>query len=824
MLSVALATLRTRWVSFAGAFLALTLGVGVIAMMTMALTAASTTPFPGPQRFAAAPTVVVPHKTVRLTVDGSPAELPVQRPGSLSPEALTRLAATGRTIPDRTFPARLAEGPSGQVGHAWSASAFTPYRLVAGRAPATAGEIVVGGGGPTLVNRRVRVATATGDGTYTVTGVTAPVWFEHAIFFSDQAAARISPMVDAAVAYGPVGAVRRAAGGATRVLTGDARQEADPDPSGGTDQLSDAQAMAGTSTALGLSVAVFVVIATFAFVTDQRRRELGLLRAIGATPRQVRRTVICEAAIIGVVASAAGCVMGALAVSSLNTWMIDHEVAPPWFTIDVTPVPVLVSFAIGLTSAVLGAAIASRRAVRVRPTEALRDAAVDQRVMTLARWLLCIGLLGLGAYQTMTTVSDNPGDALSVKHYLPAFLPLIGGFALLAPVILKPVARLATWPLRRMGAGSTIVSASALTGGRRTAATVAPIVVALGLATSMLTVQATADDTHNAAMRRQTHVQFTVIPTNATELDPQTVTAIHGIPDADVTVWTSTQIRLATDSDAYIDTLDAQATDPAALTATQHLTPVAGALSNLDDHSVIIDQGTARNHGLRAGDRVKAYLPDGTSVPLRIAAVIQTGVSEETVYLPALHVVGGHATRIDVRARSSATPASVGAALRATVRGQSVQVVPIDRYLDAVRSHQQQETRQAITVILGVALAYSFVAVANTLVMAISGRRREIAALRLAGTTRRQALRFIVAETALVVLLGAILAAVAAGVVVVGQRAALTRLFADAPVSVPWMLTGEITAACGAVAIVVSILSAWRVIQGRVVELADLRE
>jgi putative ABC transport system permease protein len=437
--------------------------------------------------------------------------------------------------------------------------------------------------------------------------------------------------------------------------------------------------------------------------------------------------------------------------------------------------------------------------------------------MTVTRWLLCIGLLGVAAYQTATTISHNPGDALSVKHYLPAFLPLIGGMALLAPVILVPVARLATWPLGRGGAGSMIVRANALTAGRRTAATVAPIVLALGLASSILTIQATADDTHNAAMRRQSRAQFTVIPTGTTELDPRTVTAIRGVPHADVTEWTSIQIRLATDSGAYLDTLDAQATDLTALTATQNLTPVAGSLSHLGGDSLIIDQGTARDHGLRAGDRVKAYLPDGTGVLLRIAAEIQTGAGEGSVYLSARHVTGGHPSRLDVRARSNGTLA----ALRAAVRGQGAQVVPMDRYLDAVRSRQQRETRQAITVILGVALVYSFIAVANTLVIAISGRGREISALRLAGTTRRQALRFIAAESALVVLIGAILAAVAAVLGIAGQRAALTRLLAAPPVSVPWLLICGITAACGGGAIVVSMLSAWRVLRGRVAALAE---
>jgi len=166
----------------------------------------------------------------------------------------------------------------------------------------------------------------------------------------------------------------------------------------------------------------------------------------------------------------------------------------------------------------------------------------------------------------------------------------------------------------------------------------------------------------------------------------------------------------------------------------------------------------------------------------------------------------------------------VGTALRAIARGGDANVAPTGLYLDAVRAEQQQETSQAITVILGVALIYSFIAVANTLVMAISGRRREIAALRLAGTTSWQALWFIVAESVLVIVIGAILAAIATAAVVLGQRAALTRLVADPPVTIHWMVTGEIAAACGAVAIAASLLSAQHLLHGRVAELADLRE
>lgn len=805
-----MATLRVRWVSFAGAFLALTLGSAVIASMAMTLAAATTTPFTGPQRFAEAPTVVITLQTVRLTADGFPIDLPVRRPRGLTADVLAHLATTGRVIPDRTFAVHVSGGPSDQVGHAWSAAAFTPYRLVAGRAPSVAGEIVVGAGDPALVDRAVRVRTDTGSSVYTVTGVTAPVWFEHAVFFTDEVAARISPRVDAAVAYGPVDAVRRNASGATQVLSGDARQAAEPDPSGGSDQLSDAVAMAGTSTALGVSVAVFVVIATFTFVTDQRRRELALLRIVGATPRQVRRMVITEAAVVGVVAAAAGCALGSLLSSALNAWMIDHRVAPPWFTIHVAVLPLLIAFAIGLASALLGAAVASWRAARVRPTEALLDSVVEQRVMTMARWLLSAGLLAAGSFAAGTTIAGHPSRALSVKQYLPTFV-LIGGFALLAPVIFKPIARLATRPLGHLGAGSMVVREAALTAGRRTAAVVAPVVVGLGLAASILAVQASADDTVAAELRRSSRAHFTVVPGETAGIDPQTVAAIRSVPEADVTVWTRTLIHLATVSNSYLDTVDARMVDLSTVSATQHVELVAGSMSRLDNDSVIIDHDLARRNKLSVGDQVKAYLPDGSGVILRIAAETKTGVDGDSVYLSAAHAAGERPTRVDIRANAEA--ATVGAALRAAVRGHDVRVVPTDSYLAAVRSEQQRETRQAMTVIVGIALVYSFIAVANTVVIAASGRMHEIAALSLAGASRRQITRFIAAESILVVLIGATLAAGGAATVIACQRAALSRLAVDVPLSVPWVLLGGITVVCTAIAATASILSVWRMLR-----------
>src|ERR1039457_675665 len=125
--------------------------------------------------------------------------------------------------------------------------------------------------------------------------------------------------------------------------------------------------------------------------------------------------------------------------ATVEIWLKTTRSAPTWFTIHVTAPPLIIAFAVGFASAIVASVASSWRSARVRPTEALRDAAVNRRIMSVPRWLFGVGLLALGVYVGIRTVNNNPSDALTVKNDLPAFVPIIAGFALLAPVILKPV-------------------------------------------------------------------------------------------------------------------------------------------------------------------------------------------------------------------------------------------------------------------------------------------------------------------------------------------------------------------------------------------------
>ncbi|MHA6761763.1 FtsX-like permease family protein [Streptacidiphilus sp. PAMC 29251] len=813
MLSIALATVRTRWVSFVGAFIALALGTALISMMSLALAATIGTPHQGPQRFAAAQTVVVPADP-----RGDPMELPAALPAAL----VAKADAAGATVSDRTFDTAWPNGPADAVGHGWSSAALTPYRLTSGRAPA-ADEIVVGSDSGLRAGRTVQLLTPLGVNHYTVVGVVGQKWFESAVFFADTEAARLSPPVNALAVAAGTGAVRGAVGAGPLVLGGDDRQQADPDPSGGSDALINAQSMAATTAGIAVSVAVFIVIATFAFVVEQRSRELALLRLVGASPRQVRQMVRAEAGLIGVAAALVGCVLGCVGAAWLNSWMIDNGVAPAWFHIGINPIALFVACLLGVGSAVLGAAAVALRASRTRPVSALRESAASGKAMTPVRWILGLGLLAAAVATGLSIAGDSPVYAVNPRKYGMVPLLYVGGLALLAPVLLRPVARIAGWPLSRFGAGSLIVRQNTLNARRRTAAMVTPVVIAVGLVAAMVCMQTSGDHTRVQQARQTSHADLVVLPEVGATLDRSATTALSSLPGATATTVTSAHIYIGDAKGHVLDSLNGKAVAPSAMGTA--LTPqvLEGRLTGLGDDFIVVDSRTAKGDDLTLGQKLTVWLPDSTVTHLVIGAIIQTGLAGDDTYLSSTPVTGALPSMAWVELAPGATTADA-AAVASGLAQQSVQVVPADAYFNAMTAEQKKETQTAAVVILGITVGYSLISVANTLIMAAAGRRREFAALNLAGATRAQILRVVGAESLLAVLIGTLLAAIAGAAVVVTQRLSLRHLISRVPTLIPWAELWQAVALCTAVAVTAGVLSAWRTTRGSSIQAAAARE
>ncbi|MEU3248323.1 ABC transporter permease, partial [Streptomyces sp. NPDC006875] len=473
MLSVALRTLRTRWVTFVGSFLALCLGVALIAVMGLALASSLDAPDRRPERFAAAPVVVKGQDTLEVPTSRGDRRQELARPRAVPADAVAKLRGLGTVVEDRSFAVRAEGGPADLVGHPWSTAAFAPYALDAGRPPEASDEVVVSGGWA-RPGTRVR----TGRGTVRVVGTVAGLGFENAVFYTDARAAELSPHSPQFVVDADAAAVREAVRGSegVQVLTGDARRYADADPGRDGEALTAMNAMFGTAGGVTGFVSVFVVASTFAFAVAQRRREFGLLRTAGAIPGQIRRMVVSEALVVGVLASAAGCVLGSYGAPRLVEWAVDESLAPRWFTLGDYTWPYHMAFWTGLFVALCGVLAASWRAGRTGPAEALREASVDTRPMTYGRWLSGATLLITAMVTLVLALLTNPGDLLQRKTYVSRPMLLITAVALLAPVVVRPLVRLVAWlPARLPGAVGMLMRENAAAGVRRTAAVAAPV-------------------------------------------------------------------------------------------------------------------------------------------------------------------------------------------------------------------------------------------------------------------------------------------------------------------------------------------------------------
>lgn len=545
-------------------------------------------------------------------------------------------------------------------------------------------------------------------------------------------------------------------------------------------------ALLGTAGGVTAFVAVFVVASTFAFAVALRRREFGLLRTAGATPGQLQRLLLTEAAVIGTLASAAGCVLGLRGAPLLAGLLVDEGMAPSWFTVRPVAWPLHASFWTGLVVAFAGVWAASRRAGRIGPAEALREADVDTGVLPPARRLLGFALLAGAAFLMAKSLVTDPSALLKRKTYTTQPMALITAAALLTPLLVRPLARLVRLP----GATGMLVTANVSASLRRTAAVAAPVLITVALAGSVAGSAATVSAAKAAEVRAHTRADLVV---TGEEL------RVRPVPGATLSASASTAVYVREEGTALLAS-EARAVDDAkALATVGRLPVVAGDIRDLDDRSIVVNEEWAQH---TVGATVRVWLGDGRPAELRIAAVLALGTGNNGVYVTRANAPAAPVDRIDVRLSPGADRAAVTARLRDT--GGTVR--PTEQWLAATHPRTGPQTRLGLAVILGIALVYAAIALANTMLMAGSVRSSELNALRLAGATRSRVLAVVAGETLFAVAIGALLGLAVTAVNLAGLGAALASLSAPVTVSVQWPLVGGAAGVCAVVAVGAALL------------------
>lgn len=434
--------------AFAGIFAALAFAAALVGACGVLLESALRAHAPV-ERYGAAEAVVTGPRSVEQAIKqlGSEPETqsrPLTEPARVPVAAAARLRGVPGVrdvVADRSFPVLLSSGRA-VTGHGWESAGLRPYKLSAGRAPRAADEVVLSRATGVRPGATVRLQVNGAPRPYRVAGLAADG--PGAAFFTTATAAALYGHPGQADALAVLSgdqdggrdldgdALRAAAPGLT-VATGAARGDAE--------DLSVAAArpdiveIAASFGGVAIMTALVVVGGLIVLSVRERSREFALLRAVGATPGQVRGGLVRELLKVGAPAALVGGVLSLGLGAGMHAAMVRKGVLPDGFDLSLGPLPVLAAFAMTLLAAVVTAFLASLRISGIRPVQALGEAAVEPARLPRSRVItgVVVLVLGLNALGFAVT-STGPAAAASVGGLV---MTLIVATALLGPLVAR---------------------------------------------------------------------------------------------------------------------------------------------------------------------------------------------------------------------------------------------------------------------------------------------------------------------------------------------------------------------------------------------------
>jgi putative ABC transport system permease protein len=780
-LSLAWSTIKGRKGGFVGSFLAIAAGSAVITACGMLLMSGLGTGVT-PERYQGAAVVLGGAQSFRLdeTSEVRYAERVTLPAGAVAavaavPGVRSAIGDVSVEVSVLTADNGAVRGPDGfpVLGHGWSAAALGPFLLRAGRAPAAPGEVVLDAelaarGGVSL-DATVRLVAGSVPSPYRVVGIAAApgngLHRQSAVFLTDGQAVALSGRPDRVDAVGVLAApgvaprqlAERIAAAVPGVVahTGAGRGDVEFLDVGDARSLvvETAASFGGTM----VLIVVFVVASTLALSVRQRRRELALLRAIGATPRQIRWMIGAEMTLVSAAGAVLGAIPGVALAYVLRGGFVLAGAMPPDFQLRLGWWPVLASLVLCMTSARIAGWLVARRVARVSPVEALGDAAVEPKRLGWVRLSVGVLLIPLGLLLSLGDVAA-PGDS-AADTAGSAVLVFVVSVGCLGPVLLRgAVALFGPWLNRRSTAGGFLAHAGARAGARRLSAATTPLAMGVTLAA----VQVFAAATTIAAARHQVEdglrADHVLTASSGAGLSPVVVDAVRAVPGVAVaTPVARLQVLLTFPSEDSTATrvFAAQGVAPDRLSETMDLQVIQGDLAALRGEAVALSRIVARTVRAELNGTVELRLGDATLIRPRVVAIYENGLGFGDVTLPNDVVVAHTTARVDaavlIRSAAGTDPAALDAALRGAVqRYPTVRVGDRAAFLTAPGSGGEDGWVLDLlfqTLLLG----YIAIAVVNTLVMATAARAREFAMLRLIGAGRDQVRAMMNGEARIVV-------------------------------------------------------------------------
>lgn len=581
-------------------------------------------------------------------------------------------------------------------------------------------------------------------------------------------------------------------------------------------------ALAGVFTAFAILVSIFGVASILALTITQRQRDLALLRAVGATPRQLRRLIFRETLLLSVVATAFAVLPGRLLGEFVFNLLVNRGIAAEGVTFHQGWIPTVAAVAVAIVSALAGAMAAGRRAARIKPAQAMTELSVEGRTIGIGRLLLAFVVLGGGFAMTMVTITVMSGP-LTPATGAPAVLLLAVGFALLAPVLAKLATFVVQWPIQALGGVTgqlAVLNARGRTG--RMGAVMGPVILLTTVSTGLLYLQSTNDQADREAF--DANLVADAVVTSEVGFDSRLIREINqlsGVAGASEYVSSLGFIEEPKDSSPANEGWTLQGVTASGAAETTPVEAVSGSLSDLNGDTIALSEDHADKIGVDLGDSITLRMGDGTTLDVEVAALFTAPADYDTLLLPAdtlaAHTTGGVATRALVKAEAGTDPAQLVADLEEVVAGEEGVAVASSDVLLEDYDDQKKTATYAIYIMVLMVAGYAAITVINTLASSVAARRREFGLQRLAGSTRAQVMRMVGVESAIVAGSGVAIGTAAAVVILV--PVSIKRLDTVVPGGSPWMY---LTVVGGTVVLSLAamLLPAWRATRGRPAEAA----
>ncbi|WP_424213430.1 ABC transporter permease [Streptomyces sp. BI20] len=521
------------------------------------------------------------------------------------------------------------------------------------------------------------------------------------------------------------------------------------------DEMKNMSTMLLAFAGISLFVGIFLIYNTFTMLVAQRTKELALLRAVGANRSQVKRSVLTEALVVGVIASVLGILGGIGLALGMRAAIGTFGAKIPAGPTVVSPGTVIIALLVGIVVTLLAAWLPARRTAKISPVAAMGSAHLPatskslllRNIMGSVVFVLGIGIAFLGI-----SAGKDGKEILGGGAFF-----LMIGLIILLPTISVPVIR-AVRPLLEKGFGVSgkLAAQNAVRNPRRTAVTSASLAIGLTMVTTLSVIGVSMGSAIDKMTTANIKADYKVAMAGGFgNMDKSVIPALKGAPGVQaVSEYTSDSLR--TDKRYQ----SATGVDPKGITEVMDVKAVSGSVDSLAQGKAAVTEATAKKDGLKVGSQVPVTFEDGTKSTIAVGAVINDNdllnglvldnkvlaAHSEQQYIPAVYVKmktgasdANEQALVDALGKNPAMAFSTQEDMRNEMAGM------INTMLNVMYG------------LLGMALIVSVLGVVNTLAMSVYERTQEIGMLRAIGLDRTRVKNMIRLEAVVISLFGAVL-------------------------------------------------------------------